>query len=581
MSQAQETAVEKTAASAPSATHTSAPAGRAVQLEKALTGRSFEEQSAMLAPPGPYAMAGAVQAEGNMAGDGPSIQQHAAEGVASGGGQMPHHAAVQMAFGGHDISGVRAHVGGAAAKATEAIGASAYATGNDIAFQSAPTLHTAAHEAAHVVQQRAGVSLQGGVGQAGDSYEQHADKVADAVVSGKSAEALLGPASGGGGTESVQRQVQRKGPDPSSDLGKDAATKGAKLEEMTTLSGEDGYHATEGSMAKDPNFEANAQIFEDRLGGNATNNTVAQGAAALLSESVRGVVQQWANAFKAVGEKTEATEARYHEKLSELTGTPADAKGVAGAVGNKADEILAAVSGGNMREQMTILYNFGRGFGREFLAQKGKQSEAVEAFIAGLDHREVKLGQQLERLGGKNKYLVNDSKTGEVGKQGGTRGKSEESPVSTRTVGDAKSQGVELSDREVNHMKLNPKALDAEFLTWNEGNRSWLINEADSWVQKAREASLPVKAGPSGTTDRLMQLRDMLGVSSPMATRAACVGYLLPINAHSLVEILEAASQYACPKPTYGPGLYAAIEPFQGLELLAPTAAFWKTVTAT
>ena len=71
------------------------------------------------------------------------------------------HADREQAFGfDHDLSGIRAHIGGPAAAAAEAIGATAYATGNDIAFASAPDLHTAAHEAAHVVQQRAGVHLQ-------------------------------------------------------------------------------------------------------------------------------------------------------------------------------------------------------------------------------------------------------------------------------------------------------------------------------------------------------------------------------------------------------------------------------------
>jgi len=39
-----------------------------------------------------------------------------------------------------------------------------------------------AHELAHVVQQRAGVSLKGGVGESGDRYEQEADAAARAVV---------------------------------------------------------------------------------------------------------------------------------------------------------------------------------------------------------------------------------------------------------------------------------------------------------------------------------------------------------------------------------------------------------------
>ena len=67
----------------------------------------------------------------------------------------------------------------------------AYTVGSKVAFKNSPSLHTAAHEAAHVVQQRKGVSLKTGVGQRGDVYEQHADAVANRVVQGKSAEHLL------------------------------------------------------------------------------------------------------------------------------------------------------------------------------------------------------------------------------------------------------------------------------------------------------------------------------------------------------------------------------------------------------
>jgi hypothetical protein len=91
------------------------------------------------------------------------------------------------------VSGIEAHVGGGAETTRRAIGAEAYATGNHVAFAGAPSLHIAAHEAAHVVQQRGGVQLKGGVGTVGDAYEQHADAVADAVVQGRSAEGLLDP----------------------------------------------------------------------------------------------------------------------------------------------------------------------------------------------------------------------------------------------------------------------------------------------------------------------------------------------------------------------------------------------------
>jgi hypothetical protein len=116
----------------------------------------------------------------------------AAERGVSGTPQtLPHLDAIQRSFGGHDVSGIRAFVSGAAAGASHEMGARAYATGDAVAFAQSPDLHTAAHEAAHVVQQRAGVQLKGGVGQQGDTYEQHADAVADLVVQGKSAETTL------------------------------------------------------------------------------------------------------------------------------------------------------------------------------------------------------------------------------------------------------------------------------------------------------------------------------------------------------------------------------------------------------
>ncbi len=161
---------------------------------------------------------GPVQAKGKLsADDAQAVHEHAVTGVSGAGSELPHFPAVQASFGHHDVSGIKAHVGGEAAQACEAMGASAYASGSNAAFANAPDLHTAAHEAAHVVQQRAGVQLTDGVGQAGDHYERHADAVADCVVRGESAESLLdqyatssvsgqGHPSAGGALAALQRR---------------------------------------------------------------------------------------------------------------------------------------------------------------------------------------------------------------------------------------------------------------------------------------------------------------------------------------------------------------------------------------
>ena len=184
-----------------------------VQLKRGLQMMGFDQQSALLGFDSPQG-APVQRAGGGENTD--QVHEAAAMGIASGGGAMPHASAIQNSFGAHDVSGIQAHTGSAATAANQAMGAEAYATGNHVAFGTTPDLHTAAHEAAHVIQQQHGVSLGGGVGQVGDSYEQHADQVADAVVKGESAEPILSKMTGGqpagGGTQqkaTQQKAVQR------------------------------------------------------------------------------------------------------------------------------------------------------------------------------------------------------------------------------------------------------------------------------------------------------------------------------------------------------------------------------------
>jgi hypothetical protein len=138
-------------------------------------------------------------------GDTEHIHAAAAHGTSGAAGPLPHLGEIQRSFGRHDVTGVQAHTDDRAAAGSRAMGAEAFATGDRVAFAGAPSLHTAAHEAAHVLQQQAGVQLRGGVGQVGDRYEQHADHVADAVVRGESSEALLDQVHGGSAGGAVQR----------------------------------------------------------------------------------------------------------------------------------------------------------------------------------------------------------------------------------------------------------------------------------------------------------------------------------------------------------------------------------------
>lgn len=134
--------------------------------------------------------------------DAVSVAAKAAEGP---GMALPHLQQIQESFGHHDLSGAVAHID---VEHTASLGADAFAYGAHAVFSGNPTLWQAAHEAAHLVVQGAGKGP-GAQGARGDSWEKHADTVADLVVAGESAEATLdqltgGPASVGAGVSALQ-----------------------------------------------------------------------------------------------------------------------------------------------------------------------------------------------------------------------------------------------------------------------------------------------------------------------------------------------------------------------------------------
>ena len=118
----------------------------------------------------------------------------AAAGLQGPGRPLTHQDTLQQAFGHHDITGMREHTGPGARSALYRLDAEGFSSTGRIAFEGRPDLYTQAHEAAHGVQQAAlggSMKLEGGIGAAGDRYECHADKVADAVVAGRDAQPIL------------------------------------------------------------------------------------------------------------------------------------------------------------------------------------------------------------------------------------------------------------------------------------------------------------------------------------------------------------------------------------------------------
>lgn len=119
------------------------------------------------------------------------MRQAAQVGMQTSPSTLPYVRQIQQSFGRYDVSQIQAHLGPKATVSAESMQAAAYTTGEHVVFAGTPDLHIAAHEAAHVVQQRGDVQLSSGIGRVGDVYEQHAEAVADRVRAGQSAENLL------------------------------------------------------------------------------------------------------------------------------------------------------------------------------------------------------------------------------------------------------------------------------------------------------------------------------------------------------------------------------------------------------
>jgi hypothetical protein len=197
----------------------------------------------------------------------------AARGTSSGAGSLPHLDVIQKAFGKYDVSGVRAHTGGAAAEAAAGLNAKAYATGDHVVLgEDGGDLFTVVHEAVHTLQQRAGIGPAAGIDQGrNDPLEQQANEIAEAVVRGESAEPLLdkyiGDVGGGGGGRGVAA-VQRFGNDPDNPaIANIYQGQGTPQERMAALLQSNSPLVTYGTNARDDEeaeITASASYLQER-----------------------------------------------------------------------------------------------------------------------------------------------------------------------------------------------------------------------------------------------------------------------------------------------------------------------------
>jgi hypothetical protein len=359
------------------------------------------------------------------------------------------------------------------------------------------------------------------------------------------------------------------------------------------------------NVAVDTNAHALPQAleFESKLGLRAMADGDAAGSAVM--DQIAGFLVSYATVLEEASTQMAATaegvQARLATSLPKLGTTDAT---VAGAVGTDPHVLIDAMANGNLREKMTILFNFMRFFNEGML----KMTEAQRDTVIG--SAELNAGLLADRIGdleaqtpavdptapataeapsgadqlaspGEGKTLRNTT-TGEFALGPKTRtsltdvdpkliGGQDRARIdggnkaSSRTIASLDGTNAELSDREkaVQEKALGEtETLDTATLRWNEGADKWMADKNSEFVQLLEATQVPFGAGPSGTTARLMSTAQQLGYTDAIGMRLACMGYLLPIRAHSLIEVMVSAAAYGCPAPQPGLMMYTEIAPY-------------------
>lgn len=422
-----------------------------------------------------------------------------------------------------------------------------------------------------------------------------------------------GPTGGGGGRPAPDVHTDVAAPPVGAGPGQvpqervDAAEKnGVKWKEVTGGDGKvkgyvvvpakgqevnDRLTAMRPSTAERPALEGLARQAEVALGAAAAAGGLGAGQA--MAAKVVTIVDEFVATMRAVEGAVESVDKIFGETLGAASPT------VAGAVGQDSAVVRAAATSGNLRELMTVVFNFCFNFGKRYLdgsaaaAAKGKTAEfetykaTIAAKVEPLKKKDgSNMAQPLaERLG--QERLVSEPRE-LMAKQNETRLANTDAPSQTsgRTGADLGGASA-LSKAEAVHQgggadakTITAEEVAATELQWKEGMRVWYINEASQWVQQARAANLPLGGGISGTTARLMEANQMLGATDPQAARSAIMGYLLPINAHTLIEILQGASTYVGGQPPMDFEVYTKVDPYN-LRGIFANADFWAAVDET
>nr|WP_229881528.1 DUF4157 domain-containing protein [Streptomyces alanosinicus] len=451
---------------------------------------------------------------------------------------------------GADFSDVRLHTGPAARRSAAEIGARAYTSGSHVVIgDGGGDRHTLAHELTHVIQQRqgpvAGTDHGDGlrISDPSDRFERAAEANARRVLTGPAPAAGPDVQRSTGGQNADRGVVQRYGDG-------DVPFEHAE------------YYARTG-------WQQAAETFEQRLGGYAFAHPKSLTAARRTVARLKRLLTEYAKA-----ERKDTAKANKSFFTDDRTS--------GGQVGEKlttAEINNFFTKEGNVRELMTAVYNAAYynttqpgaedklslkavlnnviGPKPQYAATLGMNKEEVKKHsdflnswgrtVAGTALSGTKVGYNYAKdpyaLGNliwqsDSEYFLGD--TAEMINSQGPRVKRSDADRDDKrkTPEMYRNAGAPLSARE---LAFAGRPGPHDKLPWIEGSAYYEINQESGWAKANASRGIPMVAGMSGTTTRMLKTFQWLNVDgvSPFDFRMALMGWMLPSWDHSLYEILR------------------------------------------
>ncbi|MBM4343371.1 MAG: DUF4157 domain-containing protein [Deltaproteobacteria bacterium] len=571
-------------------------------VREELKGKDYEQGAQYVKPGGELTMSGAD-----------AKKQAADAGKQEGPGtDLPYRAQIEKAFGTHSLSGVRAYVGGEAGKTAEQMGAPAFTQGDKVVFQKKPDLHMAAHEAAHLIQQRQGRLPPGGKSAPGDPLEREADAVADRVVAGQSAADLLGSKKEGG-EKSDAVQAYAGNVDTATTSGP-----GTVREQV------DRNFSGGPAGDRDDNFNPAVKVeFEGKLGiallrAQAFYRPVVenvsygvyrylQAKAEVLKEDEKKLMEQAFESFSFMYDAFEPGKQAGGVFYGRIRDNMADKADYFGAMTD-----LLLNGSGTVQNHMLAHQCFldkvldaakdaSKGVGgtapaaqyldqmRKTAAERKAEKDAqlADAQAPDLKHLRKTDAGEADPFGERGKGVSGREARGRLDmRKGFNPGKGGFDPAGPLP------DGVKFDNRMRDGSKVphsqgiadddSPQQMpaDGERLglgqVHSRGVETYTLDESQTFIQQARTTfNMPLAAGISGTTTDLHEVAKMFGVQSPeqqFKYQLACLAHLGTAGAHSFHEIMAAAALNT--GVTYEPGNYRSILKY-GVEAIAEIKALF------